>query len=201
MESLSEKYGQLLLSQLFTLVWYGNWDEFENTLNRLPSDIQDQFPFYKVYDRTETELWHKNYFEIPGEYFIPPYLSSYEEQTIDAAKNMKEKLLQLISSYENLGFYYELDKETITDHFGSLTAFMTTMIGEEIKAIQQNDNQLVKNLQKIKEEICENYLQPGINKLWDANKHKISDPFFEAFIPYFISNIRFMSNIKTSTGG
>jgi len=201
MESLAEKYGQLLLSQLFTQVWYGSWDEFEETISQLPSELQKEFPFYEVYDREDTRLWHENYFKIPGEYFIPPYLSSYQEKTLDAENHLKQDLLSLITTYDKLGFYYPLEQDEYPDHFGSLTAFITATITEEIKAQHENEEELVEDLQTIKEEVYEKYLKPGIDQMWESNKHKISDPFFEAFIPYFLSNIGYVSNTKSSAGG
>jgi|SRR5690625_546373 len=201
MESLTERYGQLLLCQLFTQVWYGSWDEFEETINQLPTEIQSQFPFYKAYDREETELWHENYFKIPGDYFIPPYLSSYQRKTINSENVMKQDLLNLITAFDKLGFYYPLEKDQFPDHIGSLTAFITATIAEEIKALHEREEDRVQHLQAIKEEVYEKYLKPGIDQMWEMNKHKISDPFFKRFIPYFVSNIGFVSNIKTSTGG
>lgn len=201
MESLTERYGQLLLCQLFTQVWYGNWDEFEETIEQLPRELQDQFPFYKVYNREETEVWHENYFEIPGEYFIPPYLSSYQTDAINADHEMKEDLIHLITTFDKLGFYYPLEKDQFPDHIGSLTAFITATLAEEIKALQQSEVELIQQLQEIKEDIYKKYLKPAIERMWAENKHKVSDPFFEKFIPYFVSNIGFVSNIKTSTGG
>lgn len=201
MKSITEKYGQLLLSQLFTHVWYGSWNEFEEIIQQLPEDLRSQFPFYEEYDREDTALWYENYFEIPGDYFIPPYLSSYRSKEINAENTMKEDLLQLITTFDQLGFYYPLEKDQFPDHIGSMTAFITATIVEEIKALQEEEEASVEKLEDIKQTIYLKYLKPTVERMWEENKHKISDPFFEDFIPYFISNIGFIANIKTSTGG
>lgn len=201
MGRLTKKYGQLLLSQLFTQVWYGNWKEFEETINHLPKELQNQFPFYEVYDREQTRIWHNHYFNTPGKSFIPPYLSSYQEESLKARNAIKKDLQVLFETFDKLGLHYSLDERDVSDHIGSFTALITVTISLEIKAMQQKDVILVEDLQEAKGEMCEKYLKPGIDKLWETYKHKIKDPFFETFIPYFISNIGFISNIKTSTGG
>jgi len=201
LESLAEKYGQLLLSQIFTQVWYGNWNEFEETIEQLPTEWQEQFPFYEVYNRKETKSWHEHYFNIPGEYFIPPYLSSYQKEEVQAKESMKNDFYNFIERFDNVDELNVLREEEFSDHIGSLTAFVTIMISLEIKAIQENNDVYMKDLQHIREHFCKKHLKPGVDKLWETYKHKVKDPFFETFIPYCLSNIDFVSKTKTSTGG
>src|SRR5690625_5375459 len=78
--TIEETYGKLVLTQLFTHVWFGDWDHYEEAIDQLPDDLIEAFPFHRFYDREKVELWHDNYFSIPGSYFIPPYLRSEERR-------------------------------------------------------------------------------------------------------------------------
>src|SRR5690625_830800 len=93
--TIEETYGQVLLSQLFTHIWFGDWDEYEETVNQLPADLLKEFPFHQYYERKETEQWHDNYFSIPGIYFVPPYLSSYQGKSEKEEVQAKQDLLCL----------------------------------------------------------------------------------------------------------
>lgn len=191
-ETLEEAYGQLLLSQLFTHIWFGNWDEYEATTDRLPADLKDEFPFHKHYKRETTELWYDNYFNIPGVYFIPPYTSSYDGKSEEDVDRSKHDLLCLIGTFDKLGFYYPLEQDEFPDHIGSLTAFITAAISEEINAREKGDQELVGQIIEVKEEIYYNYIRPNIEKLWENNEQKVTDPFFKQFIPYYINSMEEM---------
>lgn len=183
--TLEETYGKLLLTQLFTHVWFGHWDRYEESIEQLPGELIEAFPFHAYYQREETKLWHDNYFSIPGDYFIPPYLSSYNNST-DQEK-VKQDLLCLIGAYDKVGFYYPLEQDEFPDHIGSLTAFITAAANEEIKAMEKDDFELAKQMNQLQVDIYYSYLEPTINKLWDNNKDKINDSFFKTFIPFYIN--------------
>ena len=185
--TIEETYGQVLLSQLFTHIWFGNWDEYEETVNQLPADLLKEFPFHQYYERKETEQWHDNYFAIPGIYFVPPYLSSYQGKSEKEEVQAKQDLLCLIGTFDKLGFYYPLEQEELPDHFGSLTAFITAAASEEVKALEKGDRELAGQLRESQHEMYHTYLEPGIEKLWERNKGKLTDPFFKEFIPYYMA--------------
>lgn len=191
-ETLEETYGQLLLSQLFTHIWFGNWEEYELTIDKLPVHLREEFPFHKHYNRDVTELWHDNYFNIPGVYFIPPYISSYGEKTEEAANKSRQDLLCLIGTFDKLGFYYPLEQNEFPDHIGSLTAFVAAALAEETKALEQNDQQLASDLRDSREELYFTYIKPNIQKMWKHNKRKLADPFFKQFIPFYIDSMEEM---------
>lgn len=189
MTTLEETYGQVLLSQLFTHIWFGDWDKYEATVNQLPENLLKEFPFHKYYDRKETEQWHENYFSIPGNYFVPPYLSSYQGKSEEEEVQAKQDLFCLVGTFDKLGFYYPLEQEEFPDHFGSLTAFITAAASEEVKALEKDDYELANQLRETQYEMYHAYLEPGIEKLWKRNKNKLADPFFKEFIPYYIASM------------
>ncbi|HLR69721.1 MAG TPA: molecular chaperone TorD family protein [Virgibacillus sp.] len=185
--TIEETYGKLVLTQLFTHVWFGDWDEYEKAINQLPDELIDAFPFHKHYDREESALWHENYFSIPGPYFIPPYLSSYTEKTEDEQEKAKQDLLYLIGAFDKVGFYYPLEKDEFPDHIGSLTAFITAAAKKEIEATKEGNTELVKQMNELQQEIYESYLRIAINELWSRYKNHIQDSFFKEFVPFYLN--------------
>lgn len=184
--TIEETYGKLLLTQLFTHVWFGDWDHYEESIEQLPNELIEAFPFHKFYDRKETELWHDNYFSIPGPYFIPPYLSSYTEKTDTEQEKIKQDLLCLIGAFDKVGFYYPLEKEEFPDHIGSLTAFVAAATKEEVEAVKNEDNELAEQMNNLQKEIYEDYLEIAIKQLWGHYSNKVQDSFFREFIPFYL---------------
>ena len=189
---LSETYGKLLLGQLFTHVWFGEWDQYEDTIDQIPNELVASLPFHKYYDRDETSLWHYNYFSVPGVYFVPPYISSYQNKTEEDQNKTKQDLLCLIGAFDKVGFYYPLEKNEFPDHIGSLTAFIVAATKEEITALKNEDFELLKQLEETQTELYDLYLDSGINKLWNRHKRKFADPFFKTFLPFYMESMKVM---------
>ncbi len=185
-----ETYGKLILAQIFTHIWYGDWDNYEQTMNQLPERLVNEFPFHACYDRKETKIWHDNYFSIPGIYFVPPYMSSYREKSETAELDTKQDLLCLIGAYEKLGFYYPLEREAFPDHIGSLTAFITATLKEEAVALEKGDHELVIELADARKEMYDKYLAPCLGVICKQHQHKFSDSFFNMFIPFYMEEIK-----------
>lgn len=187
LDTIEETYGKLVLIQLFTHVWFGDWDRYEESIEKLPNDLIEAFPFHKFYDRKETELWHDNYFSIPGPYFIPPYLSSYASKADEDQEKTKQELLYLIGAFDKVGFYYPLEMGEFPDHIGSLTAFISAAVKEEIKAREAKDNDHAEEMINLQQEIYNSYLGTAIHQLWGSYKDKINDPFFKEFMPFYMN--------------
>lgn len=181
-----ETYGKLILSDLLTNIWYGNWDKYEEILSQVPDALVRELPFHEHYDREETSLWYDNHFRIPGAYFIPPYLSSYNDQSQEAQEQARQDVLCLIGEYEKFGFYYPLEQEEFPDHFGSVTAFITAAINAEVKASQTGDEELVEQLKKLQRNIYTTHLKKNIHAMVEHAVTKTTDDFFRIFIPFYV---------------
>lgn len=159
-------------------------------MSQLPEELVEEFPFHRYYDREETSLWYDNHFRIPGAYFIPPYLSSYNDHSAEAQEKSRQDVLCLIGEYEKFGFYYPLDQDQFPDHFGSITAFITATLKEQIKAIKKEDDELVSQLNDLKQQIYVRYLAKGIYEMTKQAKGKAIDLFFQQFLTYYAQNMK-----------
>ncbi len=183
--AIEETYGRLMLANLFTQVWIGDWEGYEKTFSSIPEEIKVEFPFHSHYNREEVPMWHENQFSIPGDYFISPYMSSYygkDEEEVDKAK---QDLLCLIGMFEEMGFYYPLDKGEYPDHIGSLTAFLTAAIQEEAEALKAEDIEKAEKLRNLQKETYEKYMKPGLAKLEQVVEKRASHPFIKKFVPFY----------------
>lgn len=197
MYDLEESYGRLALWNILSHIWLGEWDEYESYFRDLPLEVKGEFPFHAHYKREEVSLWYDNYFVIPGEYFIPPYFSSYNRgvgsrvseggkfEGEDFQEDAKQDLLCLIGHFERVGYYYPLEKNVYPDHFGSLAGFMVAAIREEIQAISNGDSARSDEMKALQEEIFTKYLIPVENKLKIFAKGKTKHPFFQTFLSYY----------------
>ncbi|WP_085505121.1 molecular chaperone TorD family protein [Thalassobacillus devorans] len=190
MLTIEERNGQLLLTQLFTHIWFGEWDHYEKVLNQLPDELKESFPFHPYYNREDFELWYENYFSIPGVYFIPPYVSSYTEKTEEAIDRSRQDLLCLIGKFEEMGFYYPIEKGEFPDHIGSLTAFLSAAATEEIKAEQEGNTELARQLRNAQLDMYQSHIKQGLKKVARHSKRKLEDPFFSVFIPYYLDTMK-----------
>lgn len=188
--TLDEVYGRLLLSDLFTSVWFGNWQEYEDIISKLPEALIDNLPFHKYYDPEETALWRDNYFQIPGPYFIPPYLSSYFGKSEEEQEKGRQDVLCLVGEFDKLGFYYPLEQDEFPDHFGSMTAFITAALKEEIKAVQSEDLELVEQVKMAQLNVYNLYLAKGAEKMLIQSEGKLADPFFKEFLPFYVETMK-----------
>lgn len=186
---LEETYGKLALFNIMAHIWTGDWDNYEAIFEEIPASIVNEFPFHEHYKKDEVALWYDNYFVIPGDYFVSPYLSSYSTSDAEEYEKTKQDLLCLIGLYEKLGFYYPLDQELFPDHFGSLTGFLVSLIRVEIDAIQHQDEILYHQIKKLQRDVLTKYLHPQMAKLKKEASEKISHPFFTTFIDFFADSV------------
>ncbi|MUV36337.1 hypothetical protein JNUCC1_00139 [Lentibacillus sp. JNUCC-1] len=183
--TLEEAYGKLLLSDLFTHIWFGDWEAYETAIEQIPEELVMELPFTDHYIREETALWRDNYFQIPGEYFIPPYLSSYFGKDEKEQERARQEVLCLVGDYDKFGFYYPLEQNEFPDHFGSVTAFITAALKSEIKAHEEGDAELASQLHNFRHHIYTTYLQKGIASMMTQCENRVSDPFFKAFLTFY----------------
>jgi hypothetical protein len=95
----------------------------------------------------------------------------------------------LIGEFDLLGFYYPLEQDAFPDHFGSMTAFITAILREEIKAVKAGNIGLLEKLQEIRNRVYTSYLKNGIQSMLVQCKDRLADPFFQAFMPFFQSQM------------
>lgn len=181
-----ETYGKLVLCELFTSIWLGKWDNYEKIIAQVPEELVEEIPFHEHYEREETSLWYDNYFQIPGAYFIPPYLSSYHGQSGEEQERARQDVLCLIGEYEKFQFYYPLEEDVFPDHFGSVTGFITAILKAEVEAEQKEDLELSNQLKAIQRNIYTSYMKKGIKEMLEHAKGKVNDRYFQEFL-YFYS--------------
>lgn len=186
--SIEERYGNMTLMNIFTSVWLGDWDLYDELFINMPDEIKNQFPFQSHYDREQVALWHENYFAIPGDFFVPPYYTAYQENQ-ENMEEWKHSLLGLIGMYEKFGFYYPLEKEKYPDHIGCMTAFISSSIDAQIKAYHSRDFESITLLDKVQEEMLINYIEPTLLPLLNVAENKIEHPFFKEFLRFYKGNL------------
>jgi len=184
--TMEETYGKLLLTKLFTHVWFGDWGQYENSIKQFPNGLVDAFPFHPFYDRKITHFWYDNYFLNPGTYFIPLYVSHYITLTNQEKEQTRQDLIQLTKNIDEKDFPHPLDIEKFPDHVGSLTAFIAIAAKKEVEATKAQDNDLAEQMVYLQKHIFESCLEVAIKQLWYYNRDKIQDPFFKEFIPFYL---------------
>lgn len=182
---LEVKSGMLALTNILSSVWLGDWDQYETILQDLPEEIKEQLPFHAHYNREEADLWHQNHFEIPGDYFVSPYYSTYSAKEKEDHEETNKELLCLIGIFEKVGYYYPLEKKMYPDHIGSLNVFLGSILREEIAAEKNEDHGYLKQLQELREEIVAPYLIPLERGIKKAAENKIENQFLKEFISYY----------------
>lgn len=181
-----ETYNKLILTQLFTNIWYGDWKIYENTLSSLPKERTNNLPFHPFYDPKAVKLAYEKHFVRPGEYFISPYVSSYYEKNEEKQLKARQDLLYLIGAYEKIDYYYPIEKDELPDHFGSVTGFITALLQQEIKAHEQNDRKLIAEIKQLQRDTYDDYLKAAIIKMEQYFNQMVDNQFFEHFLPYYI---------------
>lgn len=184
-QTLEELKGRLALANIMSVIWLGDWERYETIFAELPETLKNEFPFHSFYDREEVEIWYDNHFFIPGSFFIPPYFSSYYSQNKGAADESKTSLLCLIGHYEEMGFYYPLENNLYPDHLGCLMVFISSILQEQIKAVQDLDQELFAKLHALKNEIVMEYLYPILQPLQKYAENRVKHPFIKEFLNYF----------------
>ncbi len=184
--SKEERYGQLVLTNILSCVWLGEWDRYEETFRNMDKELIKNFPFHTYYRREEVSLWYENHFLIPGDYFVSPYFSSYIKKGHDEHEERKKDLLCLIGLYEKIGFLYPLEKEIYPDHFGCITAFLSSVIQESIKADAEKDEEYKSKLTELNHYIIGRYIFPILQVLKKNAEPKIKHPFFKEFLNFYI---------------
>ncbi|WP_019153175.1 molecular chaperone TorD family protein [Robertmurraya massiliosenegalensis] len=181
--SIEEQSGLLVLTNILATVWLGDWDRYEKIFEQMPSKMKGDFPFHAHYERESVTLWHENHFQIPGDYFISPYYSSYTNKK-DGGEEGKSNLLCLIAMYEKLGFYYPLERNLYPDHIGCLTTFLGSILKEKIVASKEKDEELYDLLSNLEEEVVSKYINPLIKQMSQIRFDNIQHLFFENFLQF-----------------
>jgi hypothetical protein len=181
---MEERYGKLALANIMTSIWFGDWDRYEEIMKEVPESVKAELSFHSFYKRDEVQLWHDNHFFIPGDHFVSPYFSSYTKNGEDEEAR-RHDLLCLIGLYEKTGFLYPLEEDRFPDHFGSLTAFLSSVIQEEIKAAQEGDSEYLKQLEKLEADVLRQYIQPVIKPMMGKAEGKMKHSFFKEFLGFY----------------
>lgn len=181
---MEERYGKLAIANIITSIWFGDWNRYEEFMKDIPEFMHDELSFHSFYERDEVQLWHDNHFFIPGDHFVSPYLSSYPKEGADEEAR-KQDLLCLIGLYEKTGFYFPLEQDRLPDHFGSMTAFLSSILQAEIKAEQEGDSEYLRQLEEIEADVLNQYIQPVIMPMLETAGSKVKHPFFKDFLSFY----------------
>lgn len=181
---MEERYGKLAIANIITSIWLGDWNRYEEFMKDIPEFMQDELSFHSFYERDEVQLWHDNHFFIPGDHFVSPYFSSYPKEGEDEEAR-KQDLLCLIGLYEKTGFYFPLEHDRLPDHFGSMTAFLSSILQAEIKAEQEGNSEYLRQLEEIEADVLNQYIQPVIMPMLETAGSKVKHPFFKDFLSFY----------------
>lgn len=181
---MEERYGKLAIANILTSIWFGDWNRYEEFMKDVPESMQAELSFHSFYKRDEVQLWHDNHFFIPGDHFVSPYFSSYTNDSEDEEAR-KHDLLCLIGLYEKTGFYFPLEQDRLPDHFGSMIAFLSSILQAEINAEQTGDNEFIKQLEEIEMDVLQKYIQPVIKPMLEMADAKVKHPFFKEFLNFY----------------
>lgn len=181
---MEERYGKLAITNILTSIWFGDWKRYEEIMNEVPESMQDELSFHSFYKRDEVQLWHDNHFFIPGDHFVSPYFSSYSKDSDDEELRKKD-LLCLIGLYEKTKYYFPLENNIFPDHFGCLTAFVGSILQEQIKAETDGDCEYLAQLEDLEAEVISQYIQPVIKPMLAVAEAKIKHPFFKEFLAFY----------------
>ena len=72
----------------------------------------------------------------------------------------------------------------------NITAFISATLKEEIKAIRAGDDELVKQLNELKQNMYVSYLAKGIVKMTEHAKNKVESVYFREFLTYYAQNMK-----------
>ncbi len=186
---MEERYGKLAIANIMTSIWLGDWDTYEAFMNEIPEGMRKELSFHSLYTRDEVQLWYDNHFFIPGDHFVSPYFSSYTKKS-EGEEARRHELLCLIGLYEKTAFFFPLEQDRLPDHFGSMTAFMSSILQGEIKAEQEGDQDSLKQLEEIEAEMLNRYIKPVLKPLLDNAATKITLPFFKEFLSFYAEVMR-----------
>ncbi|UYZ22810.1 molecular chaperone TorD family protein [Mesobacillus jeotgali] len=181
---MEERYGKLAIANIMTSIWLGDWDTYEAFMNDVPEGMRKELSFHSLYNRDEVQLWYDNHFFIPGDHFVSPYFSSYTKNNEDEEARRHE-LLCLIGLYEKTAFYFPLQQDRLPDHFGSMTAFMSSILQGEIKAEQEGGREHLQQLEEIEAEMLTRFIRPVLKPLLENAELKIKHPFFIEFLGFY----------------
>ena len=184
-QTLEELQGSLALANIMSVIWLGDWERYENIFAEMPETLKNEFPFHPFYNREEVEIWYDNHFFIPGSFFIPPYFSSYCCQNKGAVEDSKKSLLCLIGHYEKMGYYFPLENNLYPDHLGCLMVFISSILQEQIKAVQSKNTKLSVEMSALKNELLSEYLYPILAPLQKSAENLVKHPFIKEFLNYF----------------
>jgi TorA maturation chaperone TorD len=188
-QTLEELQGSLALANILSVIWLGDWDRYETIFTEMPETLKNEFLFHPFYNREEVEIWYDNHFFIPGDYFIPPYFSSYSSQKGGEVEESKQSLLCLIGHYEKMGFYYPLENNLYPDHLGCLMVFISSILQEQIKAAQSLDSELFEELNAFRQELLSEFISPILQPLQKYAENRVKHQFIKEFLIYFCTSL------------
>jgi TorA maturation chaperone TorD len=181
---MEERYGKLAIANIMTSIWLGDWDTYEVFMNDVPEGMREELTFHSFYNRDEVQLWYDNHFFIPGGHFVSPYFSSYTNNNEDEEAR-RHDLLCLIGLYEKTSFYFPLEQDRLPDHFGSMTAFISSILQGEIEAEKEGDSEHLQQLEGIEAELMTRFIKPVLKPLLENAESKINHPFFKEFLSFY----------------
>ncbi|WP_170169125.1 molecular chaperone TorD family protein [Mesobacillus subterraneus] len=181
---MEERYGKLAIANIMTSIWLGDWGTYEEFMNNVPAGLREELAFHSSYERDEVQLWYDNHFFIPGDHFVSPYFSSYVTNNEDEEAR-RHDLLCLIGLYEKTAFYFPLEQDRLPDHFGSMIAFLSSILQGEIEAEQKGDSDHLKQLEDIEAEMLNKYIKPVLKPMLEYADAKIKHQFFREFLRFY----------------
>ncbi|CAM3982690.1 molecular chaperone TorD family protein [Mesobacillus zeae] len=181
---VEERYGKLAAANILTSIWIGDWERYHKIFEEVSDEAKEGLYFHRYYKGEDVQLWHDNHFSIPGEHFIPPYISSYSSGA-DHEDSRRNDLLCLVGLYEKMQFYYPLEINMYPDHFGCLTAFLGALLQEEIKAEEAGEKEYLEKLENMEEEFVQKYLKPVLPSLLKLTDLRVKHLFFREFLKFY----------------
>lgn len=183
-ETIHELKGKQFVYGIFSALLLGQVERYRQVMENLPVDIRRQFPFHQDFEEEKVAAAYDNLFVVPGDYYIPPYYSSYAGQYKDNELEIREHLLCLIGLFERFGFYYPIEQEQLPDHIAMFFSFMQASLALEEKAWTDNDEKLAGQAQQLQKRFLDEFLHPWVPVLLSQVQKQEISPFFQKWGHY-----------------
>lgn len=177
-EAIHELKGKQFVYGLFSAILLGQVERYDQVMRELPVDIRKQFPFYQDFEKEKVTAAYDNLFVVPGDYYIPPYYSSYAGLYYDNELDLNENHLCLIGLFERFGFYDPIEQEQLPDHIAMFFSFMQASLALEVKAWTDDDEELAKQAQQLQKRFLNEFLHPWASVLLSQVQKQEISPFF-----------------------
>lgn len=178
-ETIDELKGKQFVYGLFSAILLGQFQRYRQMMEELPEEMRAQFPFHQHYDEEEVSLAYDNLFVIPGEFYIPPYYSSYAGSYNDNELEIRENHLCLIGLFERFGFYDPIEQEQLPNHIAMFFSFMQASLALEVKAWTDNDEELAGQAQQLQKRFLDEFLHPWVPMLLSQVQKQEISLFFQ----------------------